>query len=527
MITGLSGVSRTLPGRTFARWCLIVGAFVVVILGGAAILLVRNWPFTRQAVTVALQDRFARTVEIRNFRTTYFPPGCVAEGISFLHRTHKDLPPLITVRTLIVQASYFGMFGLHKRVGQVQVIGLHVLVPPKSPNGQSNGVMPLTDSSSNDTLAIGEIRADGAVLEFMSRQRDQEPFKLEVHQLILDHVGENGPILYRATLLNTEPPGEIRSTGEFGPWNSEAPGSTPVSGSYTFDNANLGVFEGIAGTLSSRGKFKGTIEHIESEGEADVPNFHVSGSSHIVHLSTEFRAVVDGTNGDTYLQDVRSHFQRTMLLSSGGVTGQPGQQGKTVALEMTVKEGRIDDLLSLITEDKNPSMTGSVTLHAKVKVPPGPLGFLKKLVLEGDFGVGNERFTNAVVQAPLNRLTESARGENKKQEAEDPETVLSNFKGHISVKNGTATLSNVSFSAPGTLAQIRGTYNLLDKTVNLQGVLHTNGKLSDTTSGFKALVLKAVGPFLKKKTVTIVPFTVTGTSIQPSFALDFDAKRTL
>jgi hypothetical protein len=247
----------------------------------------------------------------------------------------------------------------------------------------------------------------------------------------------------------------------------------------------------------------------------------------MVHLSTDFQAVVDGTNGDTQLQNVRSRFQRTTVLSSGGVSGHPGQQGKTAALEMTVKDGRIDDLLRLITEDKNPSMTGSVSLHAKVKVPPGPLGFLKKLELEGDFGIGNERFTNAEVQVPLNRLSESARGENRKQEAEDPETALSNLKGHVSVKNGIATLSNVSFSAPGTLAQIRGTYNLLDKTVNLQGVLHTNGKLSDTTSGFKALVLKAVGPFLKKKTVTIVPFTVTGTSMQPSFALDFDAKRTL
>jgi hypothetical protein len=160
-------------------------------------------------------------------------------------------------------------------------------------------------------------------------------------------------------------------------------------------------------------------------------------------------------------------------------------------------------------------------------VPPDPLGFLKNLDLEGDFGVGNERFTSADVQVPLNRLIESGRGESKKEEAEDPETVLSNLKGHVSVKNGIATLSAVSFSAPGTLAQIRGTYNLLDKTVNLQGVLHTNGKLSDTTSGFKALVLKAVVPFLKKKTVTIVPFTVTGTSMKPSFALDLDAKRTL
>jgi hypothetical protein len=278
--------------------------------------------------------------------------------------------------------------------------------------------------------------------------------------------------------------------------------------------------------LSSRGKFSGTLAHIESEGGADVPNFHVSPSSHAVHVSTEFHAAVDATNGDTHLHNVQSRFERTTVLSSGDVTGQPGQQGKTVALEMTVKDGRIDDLLRLIAEENKPSMTGSVSLHARIKVPPGPPGFLRKLDLEGDFGVARERFTNAAVEVPINRLTQSARGENKKQEAEDPETVLSNLKGHVSVKNGMATLSNVSFSAPGTLAQIRGTYNLLDKTMNLQGLLHTNGKLSDTTSGFKALVLKAVGPFLKKKTVTVVPFTITGTSTQPLFTLDFDGKRT-
>jgi hypothetical protein len=61
----------------------------------------------------------------------------------------------------------------------------------------------------------------------------------------------------------------------------------------------------------------------------------------------------------------------------------------------------------------------------------------------------------------------------------------------------------------------------VDRKVDLHGVLHTNGKLSDTTSGFKALVLKAVGPFLKKKSVTVVPFMITGTSSNPSFALDF------
>ncbi len=515
------------PGQWWApgRLWLIIGASLIVIAGIVLVVLACNWPYTQQAVTKALQDRFARTVQIRSFRKTYFPPGCVVEGVSFLHRQREDLPPLITVQTLTIRGSYNGLLRIHKRVDGVEVKGLHVLIPPPGPSGQPPNVMPLTTSTTGASITIGEITTDGALLEFMPRQPDQEPFKLYVHQLTLDNVGEGGVIPYHAALLNTEPPGEIRSEGRIGPWNENDPGSTPVTGSYTYEHANLAVFEGISGTLSSQGKFSGALGHIDANGEIDVPDFRVSGSSHTVHLISKFQAVVDGTNGDTYLQNVDSHFQRTTVTSKGSVAGRPGQQGKTVRLEMAVNEGRIEDLLFLFTDEKRPSMTGSINLRAKVEVPPGPPGFLRKLDLAGNCGIGSERFTNPDVQQPVNALTQSAGGENKKQQAEDPETVLSEFRGQVSVKNGVATLSNVSFSAPGTRAQLQGTYNLLDRKVDLHGILYTNGKLSDTTSGFKALVLKAVGPFLKQKSVTVVPFSITGTSANPSFALDFTEKR--
>jgi hypothetical protein len=111
---------------------------------------------------------------------------------------------------------------------------------------------------------------------------------------------------------------------------------------------------------------------------------------------------------------------------------------------MAVNGGRIEDLLSLFTDEKRPSITGSINLRAKVEVPPGPPGFLRKLDLAGNCGIGSGRFTNPDVQQPVNALTQSAGGENKKQQAEDPETVLSEFSGQVSVKNGVATLSNVS-----------------------------------------------------------------------------------
>ena len=508
------------------HWLLIIGVLGVALAAIGAFTLARKWPFTREAMTRTLQERFARTVDIRSFRPTYFPPGCVAEEVSFEHRVRKDLPPLITVRKLIVTGSYSGLIGFHKSVPAIQVIGLHVLIPPRRKDGESRNIMPLTAGKSN-TLGIGEMKTNDAVLEFRSNDPAKEPYRIQIHELILEHVGSSGPISFHATLRNAKPPGEVRSEGQIGPWNADDPGSTPVSGSYSFANADLGVFKGIVGTLSSTGKFQGTLDRIECNGIAKVPNFRVRSSSHIVPLATEFQAEVDAANGDTHIHDVHSRMQRTTVLSKGGVLGRPCRKGKTVELEMSVKEGRIDDFLRLFTGQKTPSMTGPIMLHAEVEVPSDSRPFLQKIILKGDFGIGGAKLTNPSVQVPINKLSESAHGESRKEQAEDPRTVLSNVKGHVSVKDGVATLSNIHCNMPGAFAEMRGTFNLLNKAVDIKGVLHTTGKLSDTTSGFKAIVLKVAGPFLKRKSVTVVPFTIKGTSAQPAFALDFEGKRSL
>ena len=123
-----------------------------------------------------------------------------------------------------------------------------------------------------------------------------------------------------------------------------------------------------------------------------------------------------------------------------------------------------------------------------MELPPGPQAFLRRLRLDGELGIASGHFTSVKVQVPVNRLAESSRGENKNQEEADASTVLSNLKGHFSTNRRDAKLSEVSFTEPGTLAQIDGTFNLVDKSLNLRGVLTTDGKLADTTSGFKAVV---------------------------------------
>ncbi len=512
------------PANRTRRW--IVGSAAVVGVGLAlpVILLAWNWPFTQAAVTKALEDRFAREVKIRQFRGSYFPPGCVAEGIEFLHRKRKDLPPLITVETLAIHGSYAGLLRIHKQVNDVQVAGLHVRVPPKRP-GNQHQVFPLTNTTSGKTLTIGEITTDGAVLEFLSNQPGDDRFLLRIDHLTLNHVGEDDPLTFHAVLSNTEPPGEIRSEGQFGPWNDDDPGDTGLSGSYTYEHAKFAVFEGISGTLSSRGKFSGKLGRINAEGDVDVPNFGISGGRHTDHLASNFRAVVDGTNGDTELTHVESHFGRTTVISRGEVKGRPGQHGKTAKLAMSVAKGRIEDILRLVTGSERAAESGNIRLETKVELAPGPQAFLRRLRLDGAFGIGDGQFRSPGIQDPINRLAESARGENKDQERADAGIVLSNLRGNISASGGIAKLTRISFTEPGTRAEIDGTYNLIDKKLDLRGVLHTTGNLADTKSGFKSLVLRALGPFIRKKSITVVPFVIKGTSSDPSFALDLTAKR--
>src|SRR5260370_42446819 len=102
--------------RSGRRWLTgaLIGLALLAIVGIS--LLAFNWPFTKQAVIDALQESSVRSVTIDRFYRTYWPPGCVAEGISFLHRKHKNKPPLITIQRLTIQGGYARMFTFQRHL---------------------------------------------------------------------------------------------------------------------------------------------------------------------------------------------------------------------------------------------------------------------------------------------------------------------------------------------------------------------------------------------------------------------------
>ena len=179
------------------------------------------------------------------------------------------------------------------------------------------------------------------------------------------------PAVFKATLSNPEPPGEITTTGKFGRWNAEEVGKTAVSGDYAFEHADLSAFPGISGLMTSSGKYSGTLARIEVEGETDVPLFAATRSSHHTELQTQFHAVVNAENGDVFLQNVNANFRQTTILTQGSVAGETGQPGKTTSLTIASKDGRIQDLLLLFTKSPQAPMSGIVSFNAKAFVPPG------------------------------------------------------------------------------------------------------------------------------------------------------------
>ena len=499
--------------RRFVR----IGATLVAVIAvlGAA-LLGAYWPFTERRIAQSLEEEFAGKVTIGHFRGTVFPhPGGVAEEVVFRWPTESaDKGPLVKVKKLTVQANYWDLVLRPGYVSRIILEGLLIHVPPIG-----SGTAPQMNGTPSRTR-LGEVVAEGAVLE-VARQRG-DTLKFEIHSLKLSSVSDGAPFGYEVALRNPLPPGEIRSSGKFGPWSSADAGQTAVSGTYSFDGTDLGVFEGIAGKLSSEGGFEGTLGHINAKGKIDIPNFEVTRSEHSEPVKSQYQAVVNATNGDVALERVDSMVLKTRVLAKGTVAGRESAEGKFASIDLTVNQGRIQDVLWLFVKAKRPPLNGVTSFRAHVTIPPTDAPFVRKVLLVGDFGVEDAQFTKAKTQESIAAL--SVRGAGKKPEEaeqEDPDAVLSDLSGHVELRGGTATFSEFSFSVPDARATMHGTYSLIDQKVDLHGILRTTAKFSETTSGVKSVLLKPFDAFFKrKKGGAKLPVQLTGTYHDPHAGLE-------
>ncbi|HEU0142002.1 MAG TPA: AsmA-like C-terminal region-containing protein [Bryobacteraceae bacterium] len=502
------------------KWLIAFTVVALVLLTFLAALFHAASSLSRDYVVEALSEKYQSDVELEELNLSLLPSiRATGHRLSFRHKGRTDVPPLIEIQEFRVQAGIIGLLRSTKRVSKVELIGMKINVPPRREDkAESEEPKEKKSGGIKTRFVIEEIVADGTALHILPKDSWKEPLVFDIKRLTLTSVGIDRPMEFRAGLTNAKPPGDIESTGEFGPWVAGDPGLTPVSGKYTFENANLGVFKGIGGTLSSVGKYKGALARIEVEGTTDTPDFVVDTAGNPVHLKTSFHAIVDGTNGDTKLQPVNAEFLKTSVVARGGVEGKAGQKGKTVALDVQVSEGRIEDLLELAVKSDEPVVTGAIRFTTAFELPPGDQAVMDKLRLKGRFGVEAAEFSSSKVQEKIDELSNRARGEPERGSTGEVE---SDLKGNFTLANGMITLSGLSFSIPGATVHLNGTYGLRGEEINFRGTVRMQAKVSETTTGVKSFFLKLADPFFKKKGAgAVIPIKIGGTRKNPSFGLD-------
>ena len=500
------------------RWILLAGCLIVA--AGAAWLALRV-PFSsdtlRARLVSTLEDRLDSDVELGALALTVFPRFHVrGDQLVIRHRGRTDVPPLFKVAAFTVDADLAGLWRRH--VNRVTLEGLEIHIPPRT--GGDKPEEPDVTAGPHVTtgrqVVVDVLEAPGSRLVMLPRDKDKAPKVWNLHELRLETVSGNTGMPFRAVLTNAVPPGFIFTEGSFGPWHIDDPGHSPLDGRFTFDDADLGVFKGIAGKLSAVGKFGGTLERIDIHGTTNTPDFMVRISGHEVPLKTTYHAVVDGTNGDTTLQTVDAAFLGTTLTAKGGVYDVKGVKGRLVTLDITSTNGRLEDFMTLAIPTPSPPMTGALTLNTKFELPPGDRDIVEKLRLNGRFVIDQGRFTDPDIQQRINGLSQRATG---KPEGPQPR-VTSSFAGDFALADAELALRRLTFDVPGAVVDINGRYSLRRETLAFAGDLVMDAKISETFTGFRSFLLKAVDPLFRRAGRTVIPLRITGTRDKPSFGMD-------
>jgi hypothetical protein len=334
----------------------------------------------------------------------------------------------------------------------------------------------------------------------------------------MKNVRGNEPATFTAALINPIPYGKIESSGTFGPWRSEDPGASPLSGEYTFA-ADLGTIDGLAGQLSASGAMGGTLEQISTHGEAHVPDFKLTElDGRSLPLNTSYDAIVDGTKGDVDLTRVDITLGRSKLNARGTVIGTKGIKGKRVVVNVTSKNADLGELLQFVSKAGPPPAAGVLIIDAALDLPQGKAPVLDRVALEGSVRAERVTFANDIVQGKIDEL--SRRGQGRPGD-ESIDEVASRLSAKFSLNKGVFTYRGLTFNVQGARIELAGTHSLKSKAVDLSGVVLLNATVSNTMTGFKSWLLKPFDPLFRKNGAgTRLVITIAGTQDQPKVGVD-------
>jgi len=498
-----------------------VGAYV------AAIIIEKQFEPTLRAQAIQyLRDRFHSDVELAALHVNRpkmstiqillrHGRGAIVEvegdGVAIRFGGDRSMPPLFAIKKVFFTVDLGVLFEPRKSVNFVSLEGMEINVPPKGARSNWRG------EGTNPNVIIQNVQITNAALVLLPKDASREPLRFQIARLHLQSVGLNSAMRYDADLNIPKPPGTVKSIGNFGPWNASDPGDTPLQGDYTFDHADLGIFAAIAGTLSSKGTFDGSLNSVSARGTAYVPNFQLKMAGNPLPLSTAFEAQVDGTNGNTVLQPVRATLGHTNFTTTGAVIKHEEYSQRDIDLKVTMPNGDMRDLLRLSMKGP-PFMEGFINMKSSIGIPPLSGKVKQKLRLDGTFDLHGAKFLKSTIQDQIDQLSRRGQGQPKNQGIDE---VISKMQGSFHLENQVMTFRSLAFEVPGAAVSVAGNYDLGHDTLDFHGALKLDAKISQTLTGWKRWMLKPVDPFFAKNGAgTFLKIKIEGDSQHPKFGLD-------
>jgi hypothetical protein len=489
------------------------------------ILLERAQPILRVKIIDTLSARFHSRVDLADLHVWISNgvhvqgKGLKIFGVTDPNPYAPGVQPLIEIGAFHFDLQARSLFRDPAHVGTVYVDGLSMNIPPK---GERQQIGNLHHGHGKVRMIVDQFVCTDAKLVINTAKPGKAPLQFDIKSLLMKDVGPGQPMPFAAVLINAKPVGDIKSTGTFGPIDEQNVRDTAVQGAYSFTDAQLGPLKGIAGVLSSEGKYSGVLGRIDVEGSTDTPDFSLDIAKHPVALHTDFVATVDGTDGDTYLQPVKASFLHTSFTARGKVVRMKDPPGHDIELDVVMDRAFIQDLLTLGVKTEPPILSGPVSMTTSLSILPGQGDIASRLKLAGKFHVREGHFSSDKVQGKIDSLSLRSMGEPKLAKEHLDVNVPSDLAGTFRLGDGILTFSGLHFVIPGTRADMTGQYSLDGKTFDIHGKLRLDAKLSHMTTGWKSILLKPVDPFFSKHGAgTEVPFKVTGTNSEPHFGLDF------
>jgi len=517
------------PRRRGGRWLLILALLSLVLIALAVNLAIRHAePILRTRVIETLSTRFKSKVELDVFHVSMLR-GCEVSGtgLRIFGKTDPDnyepgIQPIIGVGEFRFHTGILGLFSSPMHVSTVYVKGLQLNLPPKEQRSEMKNMAP---SGGKIRIAVDSLVSDAAQLIVNTEKPGKLPLVFAIQHLKMTSIGPNQPMHFEADLINPKPVGNIHSSGSFGPWQADSPRDTPVRGTYSFSHADLSTIKGIGGILSSTGQYAGSLDNIVVNGSTDTPDFRIAISGRPVPLHTDFHAIVDGTNGDTYLQPVNAKILNTWVIAKGSVVRTKDPRGHRVQLDVTIAKGRIEDLLKLAVRTDPPVMSGVVQLKTNFDLPPGDEVMSDRLKLAGTFQVTQAHFSNEKIQNKIDALSLRSEGKPKLAKENVNDVVSSDVSGVFNLDTGVINFSQLQFKIPGTQVDLTGKYSLDGNQFDFHGKARLDAKMSQMVTGWKSILLKPADPFFSKNGAgTELPVKVTGTKSEPHFGADFGHK---